>query len=75
LGQLIEVTMPTYTYKCKNCEQLIEKFQKITDEPLKICENCSGEMYKIITPTQFKLVGKGWYETDYKVPKIRDMKD
>jgi putative FmdB family regulatory protein len=67
--------MPTYTYKCNNCSQVVEKFQKISEEPLKVCENCSGEVSKMITPTVFRLVGKGWYETDYKVPKVRNIND
>jgi len=32
--------MPTYDYQCKNCGNTLEKFQGITDKPLKRCPRC-----------------------------------
>ena len=62
--------MPTYDYKCKNCGYTFEYFQKMSDEPLKVCEKCGGELVRLIgtglTPI-FK--GNGFYETDYKKNK------
>lgn len=59
--------MPTYDYKCKECGITFEVFQKMTDEPIKICIECNGEVKRLIggglTPI-FK--GSGFYETDYK---------
>lgn len=35
--------MPTYEYHCVQCKQSQEAFQKITDEPLRICLQCGHE--------------------------------
>ena len=57
--------MPIYEYKCKDCGQHIEVRQKVTDEPLKVCENCSGTLEKQWSRTGFQFKGDGWYVTDY----------
>ena len=59
--------MPTYEYKCSQCEEVFEFFQKITDEPIKTCPVCSGELNRLISGGMgviFK--GSGFYTTDYK---------
>jgi len=43
--------------------------QKITDDPLAECEDCGGELKKLITNTSFVLKGTGWYVTDYPSPE------
>ena len=62
--------MPTYDYKCKECGITFEYFQKMTDEHIKNCIECDGEVKRLIgsgmTPI-FK--GSGFYETDYKSKK------
>lgn len=57
--------MPIYEYKCKNCKSNFEKMQKITDDPLRVCESCGGELEKQISRTGFQFKGSGWYVTDY----------
>jgi putative FmdB family regulatory protein len=57
------IKMPTYTYKCKNCDEIFEIFQRITDEPITRCKKCSGEVDKIITSGNFVLKGKGWFNS------------
>jgi len=59
--------MPTYEYKCKGCEEAFEIFQKISEDPLKSCPVCGGELKRIISGGAgiiFK--GSGFYTTDYK---------
>ena len=59
--------MPTYDYKCLSCGYQFEYFQKITDEPLKTCPKCGGEVKRLVgggLPPIFK--GSGFYQTDYK---------
>jgi putative FmdB family regulatory protein len=59
--------VPTYEYKCSQCEELFEFFQKITDEPIKTCPVCNGELNRLISGGMgviFK--GSGFYTTDYK---------
>ncbi len=59
--------MPTYEYKCKKCGNTFEKFQSITDEPIKYCPLCKGEAYRIISKNgNFILKGSGFYSTDYR---------
>ena len=46
--------MPIYEYKCLKCSQQFEILQKISDEPLKKCEDCGGEVKKQISAPAFK---------------------
>ena len=57
--------MPTYEYKCKKCGKIFEKFQSITEDPIKKCKTCNGEVYRLISKNaNFILKGKGYYSTD-----------
>ncbi len=59
--------MPTYTYQCHSCGKIFEKEQKISEEPLKKCPYCGGQVKRLITGGMgFILKGTGWYVTDYK---------
>ena len=59
--------MPSYDYKCLNCGDTFEHFQKMSDKSLQVCIKCGGELKRMIgsglTPI-FK--GTGFYQTDYK---------
>ena len=57
--------MPIYEYQCQKCSTHIEKRQSISDEPLKVCEACGGELVKKISLSGFQFKGAGWYVTDY----------
>lgn len=57
--------MPIYEYRCRECGQHIEKRQKVSDEPLKICEECGGPLEKQWSLSGFQFKGAGWYITDY----------
>ncbi len=61
--------MPIYEYKCLECESHFEKIQKSSDEPLKVCEKCSGKLEKQISLSGFQFKGEGWYVTDYAKDK------
>jgi putative FmdB family regulatory protein len=59
--------VPTYEYKCSECEEVFEFFQKMTDEPVKTCPVCSGSLNRLISGgvgVIFK--GSGFYTTDHK---------
>ena len=59
--------MPTYTYQCHSCGKIFEKEQKITEEPIKECPYCGGQVKRLITGGMgLILKGSGWYVTDYK---------
>ena len=57
--------MPIYEYKCLDCGANVEKMQKFSDEPLKVCEKCGGNMEKQMSLSGFQFKGAGWYVTDY----------
>ena len=62
--------MPTYNYKCKKCESVTSAFQRISDFPLKVCNDCGGELKRIISGgTGLIFKGDGFYLTDYKAIK------
>ena len=59
--------MPTYEYQCLNCGYQFDRFQKITEYPLKYCPRCEGEVRRIISGgTGIIFKGSGFYETDYR---------
>ena len=57
--------MPIYEYQCAACGQVLEKWQKFSDEPLKSCPACGGPLGKLISSCAFHLKGSGWYATYY----------
>lgn len=59
--------MPIYEYECHACGHRLETLQKISEAPLKLCPNCGKPaLHKLVSAAQFRLKGKGWYETDFK---------
>ena len=60
--------MPTYEYKCLDCGYLFEQFQRITEEPLKVCPQCNGNLKRLIGAGSGPIFkGSGFYHTDYKM--------
>jgi putative FmdB family regulatory protein len=57
--------MPIYEYQCAACGRVVEKWQKISEEPLTTCPSCGGDLSKLISSCSFHLKGGGWYVTDY----------
>ena len=57
--------MPIYEYGCDACGKVLEVIQKFSDEPLRTCPDCSGQLTKLISRTSFQFKGTGWYVTDY----------
>lgn len=58
--------MPTYEYQCQSCGHQFEKFQNMSDVPLKVCPQCGGKVRRLIGAggaVIFK--GSGFYATDY----------
>jgi len=68
--------MPTYEYECKSCGHGFEIFQSMSEQPLKDCPKCGGEVRRLIfggTGVIFK--GSGFYVTDKsKSQKTADTK-
>lgn len=60
--------MPTYEYKCENCEHLFEQFQTITSKPLRVCPECGKSKLNRLIGTGAGIIfkGSGFYQTDYR---------
>src|SRR5439155_6853685 len=56
--------VPTYTYTCTTCNDLIEKRQSFSDPRLTTCAQCGGTLRKVIHPVGIVFKGSGWYITD-----------
>tara|TARA_B100001057_G_scaffold3582_1_gene3232 strand:+ start:1249 stop:1539 length:291 start_codon:yes stop_codon:yes gene_type:complete len=66
--------MPIYDYKCSECEHQIEAIQKISDDPMTVCPKCNKKsLKKLISAPSFRLKGSGWYETDFKTGKKKNI--
>lgn len=66
--------MPIYEYACKNCKHTLDALQKMNEDPLVFCPSC-GEagLKRLISAPRFRLKGEGWYETDFKKDKQRNL--
>ena len=59
--------MPTYDYKCLECNYTYEEFQKMTDDVLTECPECKGKVKRLIGAGLGPIFkGSGFYQTDYK---------
>lgn len=60
--------MPTYEYKCSNCDHLMEVFQSITASPKKKCPECGKLKLQRLLGIGAGIIfkGAGFYETDYR---------
>jgi len=68
--------MPIYEYRCEACGEGLEKLQKLSDAPLEICPACGEpKLKKLISAAGFRLKGSGWYETDFKKDKQKNLHD
>lgn len=66
--------MPIYEYQCEACHHKLEKLQKLSDDPLTICPEChEPRLNKLLSAAGFRLKGSGWYETDFKTGKKKNV--
>lgn len=58
--------MPTYEYQCRNCGNLWEELQKISEPALDTCPKCHEKSaQRLISGGNFILKGGGWYADLY----------
>jgi len=66
--------MPLYEYRCNACGHELEAMQKMSDAPLTVCPQCAeSALKKKISAAAFRLKGGGWYETDFKNGKKKNL--
>lgn len=60
--------MPTYEYRCGACGHEFERFQRISDDPIRECPACGKEEAERLISTGGGIVfkGPGFYATDYR---------
>lgn len=60
--------MPTYDYECNACGVEFEKFQAMSDKPIKKCPECGKMKVERLIGSGSGIIfkGSGFYETDYK---------
>jgi len=60
--------MPTYDYRCDNCQHEFELFQSITEPAKKKCPECGKQKLRRLFGTGGAIMfkGSGFYKTDYR---------
>ncbi len=66
--------MPIYEYRCDNCGHEFDTLQKVSDDALTDCPACGKPaLVKKVSAAGFRLKGGGWYETDFKSGKKKNV--
>ena len=60
--------MPTYEYECAACHHHFERYQAMTEAPVKKCPACGKQRVERLIAGGAGIIfkGSGFYETDYK---------
>ena len=61
--------MPLYTYRCSNCGNEFDLRQSFSDEPIRICLVCDGDVRRVIQQVPVLFKGSGFYITDNRKNK------
>ena len=57
--------MPTYSYRCANCDFAFDQYQAFTDNSLTMCPNCSqSQLRKVFNSIGVSFTGSGFYRND-----------
>jgi putative FmdB family regulatory protein len=56
--------LPTYQYRCTECDHEFEEFQSFTDDALTVCPVCGGRLRKVFNAVGVVFKGSGFYRTD-----------
>jgi putative FmdB family regulatory protein len=58
--------VPFYEYRCKNCGHSFEVLQRMSDDPITVCENCGAEeAQRVLFAPAIHFKGSGFHNTDY----------
>lgn len=56
--------MPTYSYRCTECENAFDIQQAFTDNSLTECPACAGKLRKVFSAIGVSFTGSGFYRND-----------
>ena len=63
--------MPTYIFKNKKTDQVYEQQMRISE--LDAFKKTNPDLVQLPTAPSFRLKGTGWYETDFKTGKKKNI--
>ncbi|MEI6407385.1 MAG: FmdB family zinc ribbon protein [Actinomycetes bacterium] len=71
--------MPTYQYACNACGHEFELVQSFSEDAIRICPECQGEVRKVYSNVGVVFKGSGFYKTDSRTsspstPKVETAK-
>ncbi|HXA30609.1 MAG TPA: FmdB family zinc ribbon protein [Acidimicrobiales bacterium] len=61
--------MPTYEYRCTECDHAFEARQAFTDDAIEVCPTCGGRVRKLFGNVGIVFKGSGFYKTDSRDKK------
>ncbi|RXZ86063.1 FmdB family transcriptional regulator [Agromyces atrinae] len=56
--------MPTYSYRCTECDNAFDIHQAFSDDSLTVCDVCGGKLRKVFSAIGVTFNGSGFYRTD-----------
>ena len=56
--------MPTYSYRCTECDTAFDIQQSFTDSSLTVCPTCQGKLRKVFSAIGVSFTGSGFYRND-----------
>jgi putative FmdB family regulatory protein len=56
--------VPTYSYRCTECETAFDIQQAFTDDSLTVCPTCGGSLRKLFSAVGVSFSGSGFYRND-----------
>lgn len=56
--------MPTYSYRCTECDVAFDIHQAFSDASLTVCPTCGGMLRKVFSPIGVSFTGSGFYRND-----------
>lgn len=56
--------MPTYSYRCRDCDVAFDIQQSFDEDSLTVCPQCEGTLRKLFNTVGVVFKGSGFYRTD-----------
>jgi putative FmdB family regulatory protein len=61
--------VPTYSYRCTECDTAFDIQQAFTDNTLTECPACGGKLRKVYSSIGVSFTGSGFYRNDSRAEK------
>jgi len=61
--------VPTYSYRCTECDNAFDIHQEFTDSTLTECPVCGGKLRKVFSAVGVTFNGSGFYRNDSRSTK------